>query len=94
MINLTSEQRSLIKEKASPNQAIDFKDSSISGLDIEMDFEHQMLIASFPTAEGGSTILSIPIATAFQLAIRFLEASSIINFANKIGLNLSNHEEE
>lgn len=87
MLKMAPNEKSLI-DRPKPRDAITL-DSEDDDIQVGMDFENQIVVIEIDTTESGNTsILTLPISVAYHLALKVLEATTIINFANSIGLNL------
>jgi hypothetical protein len=83
-----SKPASLIDTPPKPDQNIELADDD--PIKIGMNFEDRFIVIELD--QENSTILSLPVNVAYRLALKMLEASAIMNFANSIGLNLSQEE--
>lgn len=87
MLPLTQPQ-SLINATRKPDQNVELGEDD--PIKIGMNFEDRYIVVELD--QENTTILSLPVNVAYRLALKMLEASSIINFANSIGLNLTQEE--
>jgi len=84
-----SERKTLIKSPVKSSANLDMEED---GFNIGMNFEEQVLVLELDTDK--STILTLPIALAYRMALKMIEASAIVNFANSVGLSFTEESTE
>lgn len=94
MIPLNPDVKTLIT-KPKPLRRIDTKLEDGTGINVGLNFEDRFVVIELDQPESNtSSILTLPIDTAHTMALQVLEATTIINFANSIGLQLKGDENE
>lgn len=87
MLTLDPKHVSII-DKPKPKQNVDL--DAEDGIKIGMNFEDRYIVVEVD--QGTSTILSLPVNVAYNMALKMLEATAIINFANSVGLSFQDQE--
>lgn len=87
MLTLDPKLTSII-DKPKPRQNVDL--GADDGVKIGMNFEDRFIVVEVD--QDTSTILSLPVDVAYSMALKMLEATAIINFANSVGLSFQDQE--
>lgn len=88
MLPLNKEQKSLIDAVSKPEQTFNLAEDDT--IKVGMNFEDRFVVIELN--DDKTTMLSLPMATAYQLGLKLLEATSIINFANSVGIQFTDQE--